>query len=95
MGSSKEGAALDGSYADGELVLDALDLQPDASVPDAFVLSSGPGANKISIEIEGKQLAEGNRGLNFVVYQRKTGILVDTSSFDTHVGLSRTSDIVQ
>ena len=86
-----------GSF-DGEKVLTRkTNMQPNAQLEDSLTLAStgkDSGANA-TIKIRGGQKAENKRGINFVIYNHETGCMIDTSSFDTHLGLKRTSDLVQ
>ena len=66
---------------------------PDSAVSMSGVLSSGTGYNLMSasfdygcacsIEIDGVQYAPNTRGLNIVVYDNRTGEVIDACVFDT------------
>lgn len=86
-----DGVSLEGQYRDGKVVLRELNLQANAFLTDAFSLTSS--SSKSEITINGGKRSENYRGINFAVYNSRRGLLLDTSSFGTHKGPDRTSDL--
>ena len=84
-----------GSFDGKELILRQRNLQSGAILDDALkVVSKNASAVKATISLRDEDLCEGTRGISFVVYNHETGIMLDSSCFDTHEGSQRTSDVL-
>ena len=94
--ASDKVATIIGSFKSGRVLLKKQNLQPNAQIEKPLLLKSMAGADdpNATITVDGSELSENRRGLNIVVYDAKTGILLDTSSFDIYADAARTSDIL-
>ena len=96
--SSEDGKKVEvsGSYKDGKTIYSKTNMQAGSRINDPFVVSSigKDGGAAAVISINGEEKFENGQGVNFVVYNRETGVLLDTSSFSTHNGSKRTSDLL-
>ena len=92
-------ARIEGQYKDGKITaLMQLRNQPDAMPRTRFVTMGVCGSNtenQAVIWIDDEDLSENGLGVNFVVIDRITQLVVDTSCFDFHQkGSPRTSNQV-
>ena len=88
---------VDGAYSHGTALVKGMSMQPGAKLNDPLhLLSQGKDiGGKSEIIVDGSNKSENGRGINFVIYSKETGCMLDTASFDTHLGSQRTSDLVQ
>ena len=80
-----------GVYHNGTLTMRETKMQAGASLKNAFSVKSSSKA--AAITLNGKQRAENGVGINFVVVNKLTNEVIDTSCFDTASGSKRTSDL--
>lgn len=92
--NTETGASVSGTYRNGEVVVDKGTVKTSAERADSFVLkSAGEHAGNVSsMMIDTVERSENGGGINFAVYNRLHGELLDTSSFDTHVSSNRTPE---
>ena len=94
----EEGAkvVLKGSYQDGRVIMQPRSMQAGASFDRSLEVVSiaRDGDARSDIMIDGDDVSESKPGINFAVYNRESGTLLDTSCFDTHLGSDRTTDLV-
>ena len=79
-----------GVYDDGTLIMRKTKMQPGASLKKTFSIASSD--TKGTITINDKQRSPNGEGINFVVCNKLTNEVIDTSCFDTTTGSQRTSD---
>ena len=94
-GTSGKEVTLSGAYRDGQVLLKKTSMQAGAVLDDPLVLVSAArdGQAHTDIMLDGEDLSESAPGINFVVYNRETNTLLDTSAFNTHTGSARSSDL--
>ena len=87
--------SITGTYENYKVVIEKQNLQRGASLKSPLRMESigSDSSSKASIHISDSEKSENNRGINITVYENKKGISLDHSSFDTHVGSARTSDL--
>ena len=87
---------LKGSYQDGRVIMQPRSMQAGASFDRSLEVVSiaRDGDARSDIMIDGDDVSESKPGINFAVYNRESGTLLDTSCFDTHLGSDRTTDLV-
>ena len=79
-----------GVYDDGTLIMRKTKMQPGATLKKAFSITSS--GSKGAITLNDKQRSPNGEGINFVVCNKLTNEVIDTSCFDTTSGSERTSD---